>query len=125
MSRMIEPWLGLSLLLSLSCLPGAPSIASDGPGKGYARVPPGSYSVVAEVRAKPGKEAELRAVTLPLIALVRSDPKNLAYFLQEDREPPGHFIFYEVFANQADFEAHNAMPYVTACFTRLRALPEG
>src|SRR5262245_32454974 len=56
---------------------GAPAIGGEGPGKGYAQVPPGAYSVVADVRAKPGKEAELRAATLPLVALVRSDPKNL------------------------------------------------
>ncbi len=35
-------------------------------------------------------------------------------FLQEDREARGHFIFHEIFAGQADFEAHNAMPYVKA-----------
>ena len=100
-------------------------MAQDGPGKGYANVPQGSYSVVAEVRAKPGKEAELRAVTLPLIALVRSDPKNLVYFLQEDRESLGHFVFYEVFANQVDFEAHNAMPYVKDWFAKIHDLADG
>jgi quinol monooxygenase YgiN len=81
--------------------------------------------VVAEVRAKAGKEAELRAATLPLVALVRSDPKNLVYFLQEDREAPGHFVFYEVFATQADFEAHNAMPYVKEWLAKLPALADG
>ena len=81
--------------------------------------------MVAEVKARPGKEAELRAATLPLVALVRSDPKNLVYFLQEDREAPGHFIFYEIFATQADFEAHNAMPYVKEWFARLPELAEG
>jgi quinol monooxygenase YgiN len=125
MSRSINAWLGLSLLLSFSCLPVAPIVASDGPGKGYAQVPSGSYSVVAEVRAKPGRESELRAATLPLVALVRSDPKNLVYFLQEDRESPGHFVFYEVFANQADFDAHNAMPYVKDWFGKLPELADG
>lgn len=100
-------------------------MAQDGPGRGYSQVPQGAYSVVAEVRAKPGKEAELRAATLPLVALVRGDPKNLVYFLQEDREARGHFIFYEIFANQADFEAHNAMPYVKAWFARLPELADG
>jgi quinol monooxygenase YgiN len=76
-----------------------------------------------EVRAKPGKEAELRVATLPLVALVRSDPKNLAYFLQEDREVPGHFVFYEIFANQSDFEAHNAMSYVKECSPSSRTWP--
>ncbi|MEQ1954045.1 putative quinol monooxygenase [Mesorhizobium sp. CN2-181] len=97
----------------------------SGPGQGYTQISPGAYSIVAEVRAKPGKEAELRAVTLPLVDLVRSDPKNLVYFLQENREAPGHFIFYEIFANEADFEAHNAMPYVKEWFAKLLELADG
>jgi quinol monooxygenase YgiN len=112
--------------VGLACVTNpSPATAQGGPGKGYAQVTQGAYSVVAEVRARPGKEAELRAVTLPLIALVRGDPKNLVYFLQEDRESPGHFIFYEVFANQADFDAHNAMPYVKDWFGKLPALADG
>jgi quinol monooxygenase YgiN len=80
---------------------------------------------VAEVRAKLGKEAELRAATLPLIGLVRADPKNLVYFLQESREAPGHFVFYEIFASREDFEKHNNMPYVKAWFQKLPELAEG
>lgn len=102
-----------------------PVLAEEGPGQGYAAIPTGAYSVVAEVTAKPGKADELRAATVPLIALVRSDPKNLVYFLQEDRAAPGHFIFYEIFANKADFEAHNAMPYVQDWFKKLPDLAEG
>jgi quinol monooxygenase YgiN len=123
MNRLMRSCMALA---GLACVADAsPVTAQDGPGKGYAQVTQGAYSVVAEVRAKPGKEAELRTATLPLIALVRSDPKNLVYFLQEDRESPGHFIFYEVFANQADFDAHNAMPYVKDWFTKLPDLAEG
>ena len=91
----------------------------------YQDIREGAYSIVAQVRAKPGKEDALRAATLPLIELVRSDPKNLVYFLQEDRAKPGHFIFYEVFASQADFDAHNAKPYVKAWFAKLPELAEG
>src|SRR5262245_35771419 len=91
----------------------------------YDKVPSGAYGVVAEVRAKPGKENELRAATLPLVAEVRRDPNNLLYFLHEDREAPGHFIFYEMFANQRDFEAHNATPYVQAWFAKLPELADG
>jgi quinol monooxygenase YgiN len=101
------------------------SHSRDRPGIGYDRIPDDAFSVVARVRAKPGKEAELRAVTLPLVKLVRSDPKNLAYFLQEDRETSGHFIFFEIYANKADFEAHNAQPYVQAWFARLPELADG
>ena len=97
----------------------------SGPGKGYSRVLGGAYSIVAEVWAKRGREAELRAATLPLISLVRGDPKSLVYFAQEDREHPGHFIFYEIFATQADFEAHNAKPYVKDWLAKIRELTDG
>jgi quinol monooxygenase YgiN len=104
----------------------AASVAAQGrDGINYQAIPDGAYSVVAEVRAKPGQERALRDATLPLVALVRSDPKNLVYFFQEDREAPGRFIFYEVFATRADFEAHNAMPYVQQWFSRLPDLAEG
>lgn len=53
------------------------SIGQTGPGSGYAKIPRGAYSIIAEVHAEPGKREELRAATLPLISLVRSDPKNL------------------------------------------------
>ena len=119
-------YLAMALLVGLVQLGGASmAMAQDGPGKGYAQVPNGAISIVAEVRAKSGREAELRDVTLPLVQLVRGDPKNLVYFLQENRETPGHFIFYEIFPTQADFEAHNAMPYVQEWFARLPALADG
>ena len=59
MIKLMRLYLGFSIVAALICM----------------QVPQGAYSVVAEVRAKPGKEAELRAATLPLVALVRSDPK--------------------------------------------------
>lgn len=115
-------FLAAAFAMTASAVPAAAQSAS---AVRYEQVPKDAYSIVAQVRAKPGKEDELRNITLPLIALVRSDPKNIAYFLQEDRKTPGHFIFYEIFATQADFEAHNAMPYVQAWFARLPELADG
>lgn len=117
-------------LLALTALTAAaalstPALAREPNGVRYAQIPAGAYSIVAQVQAKPGQEAALRAATLPLVELVRSDPKNLVYFLQEDRAKPGHFIFYEVFATVEDFEAHNAMPYVKDWFAKLPTLAEG
>lgn len=115
-----------SALPAAGLLTSAPqAMAQESTGIRYAQIPAGAYAIVAEIHAKPGKEADLRAATLPLVELVRSDPKNLVYFLQEDREAPGHFIFYEVFANQADFEAHNATPYVQQWFAKLPSLADG
>lgn len=91
----------------------------------YDQIPDGAYSVIAEVRAKPGKERELREITLTLVSQVRAEPNNLLYFLHEDREAPGHFVFYEIFATQADFAAHNATPHVQAWFAKLPQLADG
>jgi quinol monooxygenase YgiN len=103
----------------------APALAQKATGIRYDQVPSGAYSVVAEVRAKPGRERELRDITLPLVAQVRNEPNNLLYFLHEDRETPGRFVFYEIFASRADFEAHNATPHVQAWFARLPELADG
>lgn len=91
----------------------------------YGEIPAGAYAVVAEVRAKPGMEGKLREATLPLVAQVRAEPNNLVYFLHEDHAAPGHFIFYEIFATEADFKAHNATQHVQAWFARLPELAEG
>jgi len=113
------------VLAILGVLPIKSAFGQAGPGHGYAKIPKGAYSIIAEVRAKPGRIEDLRAATLPLISLVRSDPKNLVYFFQEDRENPGHFVFFEVFATKEDFEAHNNMPYVKEWFAKLPDLAEG
>ncbi|MCA1443962.1 antibiotic biosynthesis monooxygenase [Ensifer sp. IC4062] len=105
---------------------GAPSaIARDAGGLRYADIPADAYAVVAQVRAKPGKEDALRAITLSLVPQVRAEPNNLLYFLQESREAPGQFIFYEIFASRADFEAHNQTPHVQSWFARLPELADG
>ncbi len=102
----------------------APAFAGEGTVR-YSGIPAGAYAVVAEVRAKPGRENDLRAATLPLVAQVRNEPNNIVYFLHEDRAAPGHFVFYEIFATEADFRAHNATPHVQAWFARLPELAEG
>ncbi|MEI9942420.1 MAG: antibiotic biosynthesis monooxygenase [Pseudomonadota bacterium] len=54
----------------------------------YSHIPSEAYAVVAEIRAKPGMEDELRKATLPLVAQVRNEPNDRIYFLHEDRKEP-------------------------------------
>jgi quinol monooxygenase YgiN len=84
--------------------------------------PADAYTIVAEFSAKPGMEEELRSATLPLVAQARSEPNVLSFLLHEDRDRPGHFIFYEVYTSESDFEAHRAKPHVRAWFARLPGL---
>lgn len=123
MCRTLIRSLMLALVVAASNI--APAMAREATGIRYAEIPDGAYSVVAEVRAKPGKERDLREATLTLVAQVRAEPNNLLYFLHEDREAPGHFVFYEIFASKADFEAHNATSHVQAWFAKLPVLADG
>ncbi len=109
----------------VAAMAGMATAAQPPAGIRYADLPQGAWSVVAEVRAKPGKEQALREITLPLVAKVRAERNNLLYFLHEDREAPGHFVFYEIFASKADFDAHNATPHVQAWFAKLPELADG
>jgi len=122
--KLTLPW-GLAFPLTSVLMSATTPVPAQASGIRYAEIPNGAYSVVAEVRAKPGKEDALRQATLPLVALVRGDPKNLVYFFQEDRNARGHFVFYEIFATKEDFEAHNAMPYVQDWFAKLPELADG
>src|SRR5687767_3189452 len=99
--RSLSAILKLVFALVAATATGAPAAMPPGTGVRYAEIPDGAYSVVAEVRAKPGRERQLREVTLTLVAQVRAEPNNLLYFLHEDREAPGHFVFYEIFASKA------------------------
>lgn len=110
---------GLAMMGS-GCVTSKDAVVSD-----YDSIPSDAYAIVAEVRAKPGKADALRLETRPLIEAVRNEPNNLLYFLQEDREMPGRFIFYEIFATRADFEKHNATPHVQAWFAKLPELADG
>lgn len=111
--------------LGAAAFSSASVVARETGGLRYADIPTDAYAVVAQVRAKAGKEDALRAITLPLVEKVRAEPNNLLYFLQESREAPGHFIFYEIFASQADFEAHNQTTHVQSWFARLPELADG
>lgn len=91
----------------------------------YAAIPAGAIAIVAEITARPGQEDALRAATLPLIARVRNEPENILYFLHEDLQSPGHFTFYEIFGNEAAFEAHNQTSHVQDWFRQLPDLAEG
>jgi quinol monooxygenase YgiN len=113
-----------SLYSLLGLLAFAIAHAGEVPAVSYGRIPAGAYSVVAQVRALPGKEAELRSITMPLIAKVRAENGNLVYFLQEDRESPGHFVFYEIFTSKETFEAHNRSAHVQEWFGKLPALTQ-
>jgi len=123
MSRLARACALLATIALVGC--GAHAKAHEEAQLRYAEIPGDAYAVVADIRAKPGKEDELRRATLPLVMDVRSEPNNRLYFLHEDRDARGHFVFYEIFASKSDFDAHNATSHVQRWFARLPELADG
>ena len=69
-------------------------------------------TVVAEMTAKPGKEAELRAALLALIEPTRKEPGCVQYDLHEATDAPGQFVFYENWTSREALDVHLATPHL-------------
>jgi quinol monooxygenase YgiN len=69
-------------------------------------------TVLARVRARAGKEAEVRRLLLALVAPSRTEAGCLNYDLHQSAADPAEFMFYENWTSRAALDAHAAMPYL-------------
>jgi quinol monooxygenase YgiN len=71
------------------------------------------------LKARPGKEEEVRSALSAVVAPTRQEPGCLQYDLHVGVEEPGSFAFYERWRDQAAIDAHMKMPYVQSLFSRI------
>jgi quinol monooxygenase YgiN len=69
-------------------------------------------TVLARVRARAGKETEVRQFLLALVAPSRAEAGCLNYDLHQSTNDPTEFMFYENWTSRAALDAHAAMPYL-------------
>ncbi len=79
-------------------------------------------TVVATFEARPGKEAELRAALLGLVAPTRPEAGCLNYDLHVSPEHPGKFMFHENWTSKALLDAHLQSPHLKALLPRVDEL---
>lgn len=82
-------------------------------------------SVVARVKAKAGKENDLRSALLAMVPPSRRDAGCVGYELHESPEAPGQFMFYENWESREALDSHLQQPHLTAFFARLPELVDG
>ena len=70
--------------------------------------------VVAHIHAKPGREAELRAVLEGFVAPTRQEDGCLRYDLFVDLDDPTKFTFIEEWSSREALEAHGKSSHITA-----------
>ena len=77
-------------------------------------MPTDLITVVAEMKAKPGKEDELRAAALALVEPTRKEEGCVQYDLHVHLSDPGRVIFYENWTSVEHLDRHGASPHLTA-----------
>jgi quinol monooxygenase YgiN len=77
-------------------------------------IPPGLVTVVAVMKAKPGKEAALRAAALALVEPTRKERGCVQYDLHVHLVDPAWLVFYENWTSVEDLDRHGASPHLTA-----------
>jgi quinol monooxygenase YgiN len=82
-------------------------------------------TVVASMKAKPGKEAELREALENLVAPSRSDDGNVNYDLHQGANDSSVFYLYEKWRSAEQLDAHLQTPPLTAFVERTGELLDG
>jgi len=73
-------------------------------------------------QARPGREAELRALLTGMLAPTRQEPGCLNYDLHIAPEDPSKFLFYENWASKEHHQAHDKTPHVQNLRARINEL---
>ena len=71
------------------------------------------YALVVSLRVKPElREKFLQAIEDDSICSVRDEPRCLRFDVLQDREDPDRYYFYEVYRDEAAFQAHLQTPHL-------------
>ncbi|WP_055534042.1 putative quinol monooxygenase [Streptomyces graminilatus] len=84
-----------------------------------------ALTVVAQLRAKPGKEQTLREALTALVAPTTREPGCVTYDLHVDVDDPAAFCFYEVWSTPADHAANLQTTHLQAFAAQLDDLLDG
>jgi quinol monooxygenase YgiN len=78
-----------------------------------------SLTVVAQIKAKPGKEGQVRQELMSLVAPSRKDAGCLNYDLHQALDNPTHFLFHENWTSKAHLDQHLQKPDLQAVLARV------
>ena len=87
-------------------------------------VPEGAVILTATVRAKAGEEDAVKEALLSLVEPTRQEPGCVCYNLHQSKKEKGHFMFYEIWANQEALDAHGKTDHMRALGGKLKGRTE-
>lgn len=71
-------------------------------------------TIVANIRANPGRIDLVQAELEKLIAPTRAEEGCVQYDLHRDNDDPAHFMFYETWESRALWQTHMNAPHLAA-----------
>ena len=81
-----------------------------------------TVTVLARIKAKPGKEMQVRQELLSLVTPSRKDAGCINYDLHQAPDNPALFLFHENWASKAHLDQHLQKPDLQAALARVRQL---
>lgn len=85
----------------------------------------GMTTLVAYVKAKPGKEAALKQTLMGLVGPTRKEAGCIDYHLHVSDDDPRMFLFYENWRTRKDLDEHLKMPHLLEFFGKHEELVDG
>lgn len=82
-------------------------------------------TLIAELTALDGSEAQVAAILAEYAEHVRAEPGNREFRCYQVENKPSRFIVYEIYDNEAAFEAHLSAPMNAEINARLASVTEG
>jgi len=82
-------------------------------------------TLIAEIKAKDGKEKEMESLFAGLIQEVEKEEGTLEYVLHKSLNDPCKFMFYEVYKDNDAVGLHNSTDYFKKAMTALAPLLDG
>lgn len=79
-------------------------------------------SIIAVLKARPGKTQSLRDALKALLLPTRQEPGNLDYTLFQLRDEPETFYMRESWRDEASLEEHIALPHFQAFIGQMESL---
>lgn len=76
-------------------------------------------TVVARVKAKPGKEADVKRVLFGLVAPTRAEAGCINYDLHQSHDDAALFLFYENWESKSHLDAHARSAHIQAFRARV------
>ena len=86
---------------------------------------PKLLTVIATMKARPGKEEELRDALVALVEPTSQEAGYVTYDLHQGVEDPGLFCFYENWESGEQLDAHLGSPHIVDLVARIDELIDG